>query len=240
MLILVGGQKGGTGKSTTATNLITIRSLKGRDAFLFDIDPQGTSTLWASRRDENSITPRIPSSQKVLDKRVLNAGTVIRNEIKALIPRYEDIIIDAGGADNEVLRAAMTLADVLILPIMPSSFDIWTLDTINNLVAEAKESNPKLIAKVLYNKVATHPQTAKTELDECDEILGDFEHIQRFESVIVFRVCIRRSQSQGLSVIEYKPFEKKAIEEINMLYDEAFAEEHVKKMNLPCEDASHV
>src|ERR1700719_831935 len=129
MLILVGGQKGGTGKSTVATNLVAIRALCGNDSFLFDIDPQCTSTLWASRRDENNITPRISSSQKILDKRMLNAGTVIRNEIKALLLKYEDIIIDAGGADNEVLRAAMTLADVLVLPLMPSAFDTWTLDT---------------------------------------------------------------------------------------------------------------
>jgi chromosome partitioning protein len=240
MLILVGGQKGGTGKSTTATNLITIRTLKGRDTFLFDIDPQNTSTLWASRRDENNVAPRIPSSQKVLDRRIINAGTVIRNEIKALIPRYDDIIIDAGGADNEVLRAAMTLADVLILPLMPSAFDTWTLDTINNLVAEARETNPKLIAKVLYNKVATQPQTARTEIEESDEILSDFDNLQRFKSVIVFRVSVRRSQSHGLSVIEYKPIDEKAIEEMNVLYEEVFNEKAVPEMNALCEEISNV
>lgn len=224
MLLLVGGQKGGTGKSTIATNLAAMRSIAGNDAFLYDIDPQRTSTLWASRRDENNVEPRIPSSQKVLDRRVLNAGTVIRNELKALIPRYQDIIIDAGGADNEILRAAMTLADSLVLPLMTSAFDTWTLDTINNLVSEARQTNPKLIAKVLYNKVAQHPTTAKSEIEDSDDILSDFEHLQRLKTVMVYRVSIRRSQNSGLSVIEYKPADERAIEEIESLYGEIFHE----------------
>lgn len=53
MLILIGGQKGGGGKTTTATNLATMFVLDKRDVLLYDIDPQRTATLWASRRDEN-------------------------------------------------------------------------------------------------------------------------------------------------------------------------------------------
>lgn len=222
MLVLVGGQKGGTGKSSISTNLAAIRTLRGNEAFLYDIDPQKTSTLWASRRDEGNVHPRIPSSQKILDRRVISAGTVIRNELKALIPKYQDIIIDAGGADNEVLRAAMTLADVLVLPLMPSAFDTWTLDTADNLVGEARQTNPKLIAKVLYNKVATQPPTAKAEIEESDELLSDFAHLSRFSSILTFRVSVRRSQSKGLSVIEYKPLDEKAAEEMNLIYGEVF------------------
>jgi chromosome partitioning protein len=226
MLVLVGGEKGGTGKSTVATNLAAMRVLEGRDVFLYDIDPQKTSTLWASRRDENSIQPRIASSQKILDHRILNAGVVIRNEIKGLIPKYEDIIIDAGGANNEILRAAMTLADFLVLPLMPSAFDTWTTDTINNLVSEAKQINPKLTAKIVYNKVAPHPQTSKSELEESDEILEDFEYIGRFRTTIMFRVAVRRSQKYGLSILEYKPIDEKAADEIKNLYEEIFNERY--------------
>lgn len=222
MIILVGGEKGGTGKSTVATNIATMRTKKARDTLLFDIDPQKTSTFWASRRDENSIQPRVASFQKILDNRVLNPGIVIRNELKALISKYDDIIVDAGGAASEVLRAAMTMADVLILPLMPSSFDVWTLGTVNNLIQEAKHTNPKLIAKVVYNKVAPHPQTAKAEIDESNDILSDYEHIQQFKTTLVYRVAIRRSQSKGQAIIEYKPLDDKAIEEINSLYKEVF------------------
>ncbi|MCC8418820.1 MAG: ParA family protein [Rickettsia endosymbiont of Glossina mortisans submortisans] len=108
----------------------------------------------------------------------MNSGIVIRNELKALKTKYDDIIIDAGGAANEVLRAAMTMADTFILPLMPSSFDVWTIGTVNNLVAEARNTNSNLIAKVAYNKVAPNPHTAKAEINESNEILSHYEYIQ--------------------------------------------------------------
>lgn len=224
MIILIGGEKGGTGKSTIATNIAAMCSLKGKDTLLFDIDPQMTSTFWASRRDENNIQPRVSSCQKILDGRVLNPGIVIRNELKSIVDKYKDIIIDAGGAVNEVLRAAMTMADMLIVPLMASSFDIWTLGTVNNLVSEVKNTNKKLIVKVLYNKIAQNPQTAKAEIEESDEVLSDFEYIQRFDSILVYRVAIRRSQNKGMAIVEHKPFDEKSIDEISSLYNEVFNE----------------
>jgi hypothetical protein len=49
-----------------------------------------------------------------------------------------DIVIDAGGRDSVELRAAMTVADVLYIPIQASQFDVWTLDQMNVLVEQAR------------------------------------------------------------------------------------------------------
>jgi len=222
MIILIGGEKGGTGKSTISTNLAAIRTIGGGDVLLYDIDPQRTSTFWASRRDENGIHPRIASSQKVLDSRVLNPGMVIRNELKSLKDKYNDIIVDAGGAASEILRAAMTIADVLVIPLMPSSFDVWTLGTMNNLISEVKTTNPDLKIIIVYNKVAPNPHTAKSEIADSDEILNDFEYIKRSKVSLVYRVAIRRSQGQGLSIVEFKPYDEKSINEMKKLYKEVF------------------
>ena len=224
MIVLVGGEKGGTGKSTISTNISAMRTLTKKDVLLYDIDPQRTSTFWASRRDENSILPRVASSQKVLDNRVLNPGIVIRNEITALKNKYDDIVIDAGGAASEVLRAAMTVADVIVVPLMPSSFDVWTLGTMNNLISEVKSTNPNLRVIIVYNKVAPNPHTAKSEISDSDEILEDFDNIKRSNVTLVYRVAIRRSQGKGMSVVEFKPVDEKATEEITKLYQEIFNE----------------
>ena len=45
--------------------------------------------------------------------------------------KYRDIVIDAGGRDSVELRAAMTVADALYIPIQASQFDVWTLDQMN-------------------------------------------------------------------------------------------------------------
>ncbi len=223
MLIVVGGQKGGCGKTTIATNIAPMLQSSGRDIHLFDIDPQRTVTLWASRRDENLgeyNLKRISSSQKVLDKRTINVGAVIRNELIGMIPRYQDIVIDAGGADNEALRAALSLADLAIFPIIPSEFDMWTFETLSNLVANAQGRDGKLTAKIVLNKVNTNPPTAKKELEDCDDFLSDFTNLSRFKSYLSERVSVRRASGKGMAINEYKPMDNNAIEEINAIFGE--------------------
>lgn len=217
MLIVVGGQKGGCGKTTIATNITTMRVIKKVDVLLYDIDPQRTATLWASRRDENDDLPRVSSSQKVLDKRTINVGTVIRNELRALQSKYQDIVVDAGGADNEALRAALSLADLAIFPIVPSEFDMWTFETLSNLVASVPGN---LSAKVLLNRVSTNPVTAKKEIEDCDDFLSDFDNLTRCDNFLSERVAVRRASGKGMAIIEYKPADIKAIEEMESVYKE--------------------
>ena len=64
MIVLIGGEKGGTGKTTIATNLAAMRALAGRDVLLIDTDPQGSANYWAQSRDEEGITPRVACIQK--------------------------------------------------------------------------------------------------------------------------------------------------------------------------------
>lgn len=222
MLIVIAGQKGGGGKTTIATNFAVMRLMQKRDILLYDVDPQKTATLWASRRDENTLLPRVNSSQKILDKQILNVGTVIRNEILSLKPKYDDIIIDAGGADNEALRASLSLAEIAVFPIIPSDFDMWTFETLSNLVASAQGKENLLQASVLLNKVNTNTLTAQKEISECDEYLQDFENIKRFKNHISERIAVRRSSGQGMAIVEYQPKDQKASSEMNRVYKEVF------------------
>jgi len=222
MLITIGGQKGGTGKTTVAVNFAIMRALEKRDILLFDIDPQSTSTLCLSRRDQNEIEPRIQSNQKILDKKILSPGIVIRNEIKALLPRYSDIIIDAGGADNEVLRAAITLSDIVIFPVTPSEFDMWTFSNASKLVSEAQSKDSDLRGYILLSKVSTQPQAARQEIAECDDFLTDYENLIRLKSIIYQRKPIRTASANGMSIVEHKPVDQRAIDEFTAVYREVF------------------
>lgn len=222
MLVLVGGQKGGGGKTTIATNLISERIKKNKDGFLYDMDEQRTATLWASRRDGSPELPRVNSSQKVLDRRIINVGNVIRNELLAIMKKYEDIIVDGGGIDNEALRAALSLADVAIFPVIPSEFDMWTFEHLSNLVACAQGRESKLMAKVLLNKVHTNPSTAKQQINECDDFLSDYNNLTRFNNHLSERITVRRASGKGMGITEYKPIDAKATNEINALYKEIF------------------
>lgn len=63
-IILIGGEKGGTGKTTLAVNLAALRALQGRDVLLIDTDVQASTSYWAQSRDEAQTRPRIACIQK--------------------------------------------------------------------------------------------------------------------------------------------------------------------------------
>ena len=217
MIVLIGGEKGGTGKTTIATNLAALRALAGRDVLLVDTDPQGSANYWASSRDEDGIKPRVACIQKF--------GKGLQGEVQDLASRYQDIIIDAGGRDSVELRAAMVVAHKAFVPIQASQFDIWTLGRMNDLVVVAQGFNTDLRAWVVISRGPTNPSV--TEIAEAGEILGDFENLDLAASVIRDRIAYRKAARDGRSVAELKPVDPKASSEVNAFYAEVFDDEQV-------------
>ena len=64
MIILIGGEKGGTGKTTLATSLAAVRAKEGNDVLLLDTDLQGSASKWIKIRDHFKVEPGIASVQK--------------------------------------------------------------------------------------------------------------------------------------------------------------------------------
>ena len=106
MIVLVGGEKGGVGKTTLAVNLAAMRARAGHDVLLVDADKQASANLWASIRDQEKVDPPVRCVQK--------RGKGLATDVRDLATRYEDIVIDAGGQDSVELRAAMTIAALAI------------------------------------------------------------------------------------------------------------------------------
>ena len=190
MIILIGGEKGGTGKTTISTNLCALISLNEKDLLYVDTDIQGTGSYWCSIRDKEKVHPRIPSVQKF--------GGDIKDDILNLSEKYQNLLIDAGGRDSKELRAAMLISDLAIFPIRPSQFDLWTLKKIDDLAAEAKYFNTKLNSYILLNAVSTHPSIADKE--EVSEYMEDFKNIKLLNSDVKDRRSFKKAAMAGLSV----------------------------------------
>ena len=141
-------------------------------------------------------------------------------DIRDLESRYEDIIIDAGGRDSIELRAAMTIADKMFVPVQASQFDIWTLSIINDLVIQAKGFNPSLAPKVVINRAATNPSIQ--EVEEAREVFGEFECLILSNNILKERIAYRKAAKNGLSVIEIEKQDAKSTQEIMALYKEVF------------------
>lgn len=213
MIILIGGEKGGTGKTTLATNIAAIRAEKKNDVLLIDTDKQGSSTEWGAIRDEEGHEPRISSIQKF--------GRSLSKEILDLSKRYQDIIIDAGGRDSTELRASMLVADKIYIPIQPSQYDVLTLERMDNLVGEIQLVNKDVQSFVVINKAFTNPRISETA--EVGKILAEFENLTASNIVIRDRIAYQKTASDGLSVCEQKPLDHKAKAEIMVFYNHIFA-----------------
>jgi len=213
MILLIGGEKGGTGKTTIATNLAAMRARAGRDVLLVDTDIQGSASFWVQTRDEASVEPRVANVQKF--------GKNLANELSDLAKRYQDIIIDAGGRDSAELRASLVRADLAVIPVQASQFDLWTLDRMDEMVKLAKTYNQGLQVKILISRSSTNPGV--TEANNAAELVGEFETFALADTIIRDRIAFRRAAAEGKGVTEmYDPETEKAAWEINKLYKEIY------------------
>ena len=210
MIILIGSEKGGGGKTTLATNLAVMRAVDGFDVLLLDTDKQESASNWATVRDEDEQLPRVACLAK--------RGKGILNEIKDLSTRYHDVVVDAGGHDSTELRSALLVADRIYIPCLPSQYDLWALDTMNELIGNAKPLNPNLEAFILFNKINSNPR--RSDLNEALTVINDFEHLTYSGLIIRDRISFVKTASEGKGVSEYN--DQKAIEELKQLYTHAF------------------
>jgi len=212
MIVLIGGEKGGTGKTTIATNLAAMRARDGKDVLLVDTDRQSSALYWAEKRGESGHEPRISCVQVF--------GKGLQSELVALSGRYGDVIVDAGGRDSVELRAALVTATKAFIPIQASQFDVWTLDRAEELVSTAKGFNPAVEAFVVLNRASTNPQVS--EIEDARELLQDFKALRLAGSVVRDRISFRKSAREGVSVAELVPADVKAVGEMAALYAEVF------------------
>ena len=210
-ILLVGGEKGGTGKTTIATNLAALRAAAGGDVVLIDTDPQGSAAFWCSVREQEGVSPRIAC--------VRLHGRQIGRQVIDTASRYQDVIVDAGGRDSVELRAAMTVAERLLVPIQASQFDTWTLDAMAELITQASAINPGLEAMACLNRASTNPRVG--EVSEARELLGEYDVLQLVGTTVHDRIAYRRAARTGMGVTELGD-DDKATAEIEALHTEVY------------------
>lgn len=207
MIIISGGIKGGSGKTTVATNLAVIRSNQGRDVLLIDADDQETATDFTTLRTEKNAEDGAGYTSIKL------TGQAVRSQTLRLKEKYQDIIIDTGGRDTASQRAALSLADVLLVPFVPRSFDVWTIEKVSELVAEMRSANPGLKAYTFINRADPRGQ----DNDEAAQVLKETQELTFIDTPLGNRKAFANAAAQGLAVTELRPEDPKANEEMSTL-----------------------
>jgi chromosome partitioning protein len=216
MILVCGGIKGGSGKTTIASNLAVERARKGKDVLLVDADEQESATIFtAIRKAEHAELPQYTS--------VILRESQVRSELERMRQKYDDIVIDTGGRDTRSQRASLSLADTLLVPFNPRSLDIWTIENVEKLLEDMLSINPALRAVSFLNRA----DPVGVDNSESQEILSSVEKIEFASVAIVNRKAFGRAVAQGLSVSELKQPDRKAIQEIMALYEYVFSSEVV-------------
>ena len=209
MIILIGSQKGGCGKSTIAINIAAYLAKHSKDIILVDADLQQSSANWVKDRDETNL-PKVHCVQRYGD---------IKNTLKDLDSRYDYVVVDVAGHDSKELRTAMLAAKYFIVPFRPSQFDLDTLPYLSEVIEQAQSFNDELKPFGLLTLAPTNPSVS--EIQQANEYLADFPTFTALSSVIYDRKVYRDVAAEGKGVVESN--NPKAVEEFNLLMKELLA-----------------
>lgn len=214
MILSVAHIKGGVGKSLLAVNIAAVLAQRGRDVLLIDGDEQGSAATFAQIRAELSGPATFAT--------IRLHGAAIRQQMPQLRGKYAEIIIDTGGRDTGSLRAALTVADVVLAPFQPRSVDLWAGAQIGELVAEAQHVNERLRGCSILNMADAQGRDNKDAFEALKTIAG----LEPLGLAIVRRKAFPNAFSAGLGVTEQAPRERdpKAVNELLSVIDALYTQ----------------
>lgn len=200
-IITVANSKGGVGKSTISANLAVEMVRAGHRVLLVDADVQGSCVGFRGLRETADIKV-MSMTTPTLDKDLVDFN-------------FDYIIVDAGGRDTGVFRSAILAADLLLIPTLPSQYDIWACgDTIE--ILELCRCRKNIEARMVLNRIIPNSRIEKGALGALQEFE---EKVPLAETKLVSRVAFSESVNCGMGVSEYEPDGKAALE-MKSLFEE--------------------
>ncbi len=203
-ILAVINEKGGTGKSTVATNLATALHREGRRVALLDCDPQGTARDWRDASPEGADLPPVLG----VDRAQMLASS--------LAGVNADVVIIDSPAKAEAMAAAIVrVAHAALLVIQPSGADLWASAAAVKLIQAKRDVGGNIAAAFLVNR--TSGTTKLSKLVKAGE-WNDYEEIDQLDATLGNRAAYAQALTDGVCVLDLN--DKKAKEELLAVINE--------------------
>lgn len=218
MILVCGGVKGGTGKTTTAVNLGIERARRGAKVMLVDADPdQESLTDYVANRGDRGNQPAINVVQV--------KGTTTSKSLMALARDHDDVIVDCGGFDSVELRQAVLVCQVWIVPLNPTQMQVWTMPKLKEVLdgANAMRGDAQVTAHLMGMRLSTNSLNRARQ--DLDAVASEYDGFSVLSTVVHQRAAFERAEALGVAVTELdKPSDsdRKARDAVAMLHDEVF------------------
>lgn len=211
-IIAVVNQKGGVGKTTLAMELAAVLARIGNRVLVVDGDAQGTATRWASQAPDDAPFPAAVVN-------LAPAGRQLHREVRRFIDDFDYVCIDCPPAvDSPIPQSALLIADLALIPVIPSPLDLWAAVGIKTLVENAQAVNDSLTARLILNMLRRNTVMGR----EVATILAHFG-IPLAQATLGLRVAYRHSASYGTTVAQLGADARSAAEEVTALATELLA-----------------
>ena len=201
-VIAILNQKGGSGKTTIATNLAHALLRHGLKVLLVDSDPQGSSRDW-NEANNGEVVPVVGLDRETLAK-----------DLQAVSTGYDLIVIDGAPQIAKLSAAAVKIADLVLIPVQPSPYDIWACaDLVDVILARWEVTNGKPKAAFVISRAIKNTKLST----EISNALAEY-NLPILKAMTVQRVAYPTTAAQGKTV--FVDPNSDAAKEINALKNE--------------------
>jgi chromosome partitioning protein len=184
-VIAIISQKGGAGKTTLALHLAAAAHEVGRVALVIDTDPQATASQWAAWRQD--------APPEVIDS---PPPRLLAKIEQAMGQGADFIVIDTPPHADSAARAAVEVADLVLIPCRPSAFDLAAIQTTAKLV--------QLLRKPAFVVFTAGSPNAPRMYQEAVELVEGFG-TPACPIQIADRAAFRHASAEGRTVMEFEP-----------------------------------
>lgn len=156
--------KGGVGKTTLCVNIADYLFSIGHTVLVVDADPQGSVRDWLESRPSHLITFDVIAADR--KQTLLNLPHILKST-----ERYSHVLIDTPGKLTDIVASAISMSNLCLIPIQPSPYDVWSTQSIMELIKIRQEIARTLKAAIVINRAIPNTIIGKEvmeELRKCD------------------------------------------------------------------------